>query len=62
MQPVEREPTIAELYADLDHAKRKRRQSNGRIEDHIHWRMEIGRLTDAIRRAQMSAANSEREN
>ncbi len=54
-------PTVEELYIEIDHAHVMRRQSN-RVEDIIHWRNEVGRLTDAIRRAQMSAANSEREN
>ena len=56
---VERNPTIKELYADLDHANLMRRQAT-RIDDIIHWRNEVGRFTDEIRRAQMRAGNNER--
>lgn len=60
MQAVERKPTIKELYAALQHAKRRR---DGEIcsWDRTYWRNEIGRLTQEIRRATMSAQNNERE-
>ena len=57
MQPVERKPTVEELYADLDHANLMRRQAS-RTEDIVRWRNEVGRLTDEIRRAQMPAKNT----
>ena len=60
MQPIERKPTVKEMYAELDEASVMRRKAKG-VDNIIHWRSEVGRLSDAIRRAQMAAGNSERE-
>ena len=59
MQPVERKKTIAELYADLEHANLMRRRSKDMYtEPLIHWRSEVGRLTQEIRRAKMRTLKS----
>ncbi len=63
MQPVERKKTIAELYTELDNANLMRRRSKDMYtEPFIHWRNEVGRLSQEIRRAQMLVGNNKGEN
>ena len=48
-------PTIEAMYAELHVAKLNLRQCDSSLE-RIKWRNEIGRLTQAIRRAGMAEA------